>query len=120
MGAGKGYRHVECTTAIPEVAQKDYSMAAGQKGFSFCATKCFISASVAQKDRALDRPRRRQKASGRVVTCPEGWIALKRKPRNRALFALCCIWPICKIEAGSRRVWVGKKCSANDMSDCMA
>ena len=78
-------------------------MAAWQKGFSFCATKCFISASVAQKDRALDRPRRRQKASGRVVTCLEGWIALKRKPRNMALFALWRIWLICKIEAGLGR-----------------
>ena len=58
--------------------------------------------------------------SGMVVTCPEGWMALKRKPRNRVLFALCHIWPICKIEAGLRQVYVGKKCSANDRFDCMA
>ena len=40
---------------------------------------------------------------GRVVTCPEGWMALKRKPRNRALFALCCIGAPGKIKAGLGR-----------------
>ena len=59
---------------------------------------------MVQNDRALDRPRRRRIALGRVVACPEGWMALKRKPRNRALFALWCIGLICKIEAGLRHV----------------
>ena len=78
-------------------------MEAGKR-FLRCATKCFISFGMVQNDRALDRPRRRRMASGRVVTCLGGWIALKRKPRNRALFALCGIGLICKIEAGLRHV----------------
>ena len=76
----------------------------GAKGFVVLCDKRLFSSGMAQKDRALDRPRRRQKASGRVVTCPGRLMALKRKPRNRALFALWCIWPICKIEAGLRQV----------------
>ena len=79
-----------------------------QKVLSCRATKSFIPFGMVQKDRALDRPRKRRKALGRVVTCPEGWMALKRKPRNRALFALWRIGLICKIEAGSGQVSVGK------------
>ena len=66
--------------------------------------KVLFSSGMAQKDRAQDGPRRRQKASGRVVTCLDGLMALKRKPRNRVLFALWCIGLICKIEAGFRLV----------------
>ena len=89
---------------------KGYSLAAGKKVISYCATKSFIFFWHSSKGQCVGCPRRRRKASGRVVTCPEGWIALKRKPRNRALFALWCMWLICKIEACLRRVSVGKKC----------
>ena len=86
------------------MAQKDIPWRRGKKLFFTVLQKVLFSSGMPQKDRALDRPRRRQKASGRVVTCPEGWKALKRKPCNRALFALWCIGLICKIEAGFRHV----------------
>ena len=98
---------------------KGYCPAAGQKVIALPRKRLFSSGMV-QKDRAQDGPRRRRKASGRVVTCPEGWMALKRKPRNRALFALCDVGAPCKIEAGLRQVYVGKRCSVSGRSDCMA
>ena len=84
-----------------------------QKVFHAVPQKVLFPSGMAQKKLCVGCHRRRRKASGRVVTCPEGWMALKRKPRNRALFALCCIGLICKIEAGLGQVSVGKKCSAS-------
>ena len=89
---------------MPACAQKDISWRRGKKVFHAVPQKVLFSSGMAQKDRAQNGPRRRQKALGRVVTCPEGWMALKRKPRNRALFALWCIELTCKIEAGFRHV----------------
>lgn len=89
------------------VAQKVITCRLCKRFFLLC-NKSLFSSGMAQKNRALDRPRRRRKASGRVVTCPEGWMALKRKPRNMALFALWHIVLICKIDAGLRQVYVGK------------
>lgn len=83
---------------------KGYCLAAGQKVYPAVLQNVLFSPGMAQKGQCVGWPRRRQNASGRVVTCPEGWMALKRKPRNRALFALRCIGLICKIEAGLGRV----------------
>ena len=103
MGACNGCLHGVVRQGHACRDSKGYCLVAGQKVSSPCSTKCFIFFGMVQNDRALDRPRRRRMASGRVVTCPEGWIALKRKPRNRALFALCYIGPPGKIEAGLGR-----------------
>ena len=86
------------------MGSKGYSLAAGQKVFHAVPQKVLFSSGVAQKDNAQDGPRRRRKALGKVFACPEDWMALKRKPRNRALFVLCCIGLICNIEAGLRHV----------------
>ena len=95
------------TRGMPAGAQKVCSPG-GAKGFFSLATKGFIFFWHEPKRQCVGCSRRRQKALGRVVTCPEGWMALKRKPRNMALFALWCIGLICKIEAGLRQVSVGK------------
>lgn len=86
---------------------KGYSLPAGKRVFPAVQQK-FIFFWHGSKGQCVGWPRRRQKASGMVVTCPGGLEALKRKPRNRALFALWCIGPICKIEAGLGQVSVGK------------
>ena len=104
MGAWNGCMHVEVHRGHAGRGSKGLFPGGVQKVFPAVQQKVLFSSGMAQKDRALDRPRRRQKASGRVVTCPGRLMALKRKPRNRALFALWCIGLICKIEAGLRQV----------------
>ena len=78
---------------------KRFVLLAGRKVSSLMLTKCFISSGTVQNDRALDRPRRRRMALGRVVACPGASEGLERKPRYRGVVALWCIGPICKIEA---------------------
>ena len=78
---------------------KRFVLLAGQKVSSLMLTKCFISFGFLQNDRALDRPRRRRMALGKVVTCPSTSEGLERKPRNRCLIALWCVDASCKIEA---------------------
>ena len=97
-----------CTAGLPAWAQKVIPWRRGKRVFPSVQQNVLFSSGMSQKDRALDRPRRRRMALGRVVTCPEGWMALKRKPRNRALFALWRIVLISKIEAGLGQVSVGK------------
>ena len=99
MGNKKGCLHDGVLGRPAGRDSKGYSLA-GQKGFFPWPQKVLFLRGVAQNDRAQDGPRRRQKALGRVITCPGDWMALKRRPRNRALFALWHIGLICKIEAG--------------------
>ena len=87
---------------------KGYSLAAGKRFFMLCHKKFYFLLTFCKKDNAQDGHRRRRKALGKVFACPEDWMALKRKPRNRALFVLWHIGLICKIEAGFGLVPVGK------------
>ena len=108
MLAGNGFKRHGVRRRHADRGSKGYSMAAGKKVISYCATKCFIFFRNGAKRHCVGCPRRRRKVCGRVFICPDRLKGLKRKPRNRALFVLWCIGPVCKIEAGFRRVQVGK------------
>ena len=90
------------------MGSKGYYLVAGQNTIPFPCKRFYFLLTFCKKDNAQDGPRRRRKALGKVITCPEDWMALKRKPRNRALFALWHVGQACKIEAGFGLVSVGK------------
>ena len=98
---------VDDAEGIPTVAQNVIPWRRSKKLLP-CHAKDYFLLTFCKKDNAQDGPRRRRKALGKVFACPEDWMALKRKPRNRALFVLWHIGLICKIEAGFRLVSVGK------------